>query len=55
VFQVLRERFSLDTPMKNAAAGAFAGGISVVLFQVSNLSGASTWSSTPYLWRSRML
>lgn len=34
VFTVIGTKVKLDSPMKSAAAGAFAGGISVVLFQV---------------------
>jgi len=34
VFQVIGTQVKLDNPFKSAAAGAFAGGVSVVLFQV---------------------
>lgn len=33
VFAVIKDNFVLDSPLKNAGAGAFAGGFSVILFQ----------------------
>ena len=34
VFSMIKEVVPLDNPLKSAAAGAFAGGFSVLLFQV---------------------
>lgn len=34
VFTAIKDYANLDTPLKNAGAGAFAGGVSVLLFQV---------------------
>jgi hypothetical protein len=33
IFNVIKDYVPLDTPIKNAGAGAFAGGVSVLMFQ----------------------
>lgn len=51
MFSVIRDYYPLDNVYKNAAAGAFAGGVSVMLFQgIDVVKVSSIWCCCWWCW-----